>query len=270
MRREDLEHVVSAAAQITEEEELVVVGSQAILPSHPDAPDTLLLSIEADIYPLKHPEKADAIDAAIGDGSSFHRQFGYYAHGVGPETAKAPAGWEDRMLRIEIPPRPGSKWMATAYCLEEHDLVLAKCARGDMRDWQWVEEAIRGEVVQGSSGGVPSSVLTPLAHGILDAGLDDWVPLLANDGLARKSYAGSDVTQAAMGAVREILTAGLAEIGDVSDGGFSAWDEPLDEALARVEALWETTDQGHGGFVLWVSNTAAGDALARKLARGID
>jgi hypothetical protein len=30
---------------------------------------------------------------ALGDGSPFHAAFGYYAHGVGPETAKAPAGW---------------------------------------------------------------------------------------------------------------------------------------------------------------------------------
>ena len=55
MRRENLEHVVAAAAQIVGEEEFVIVGSQA---------------------------------------------YGYYAHAAGPETAKAPTGWE-RLIPVE-------------------------------------------------------------------------------------------------------------------------------------------------------------------------
>ena len=51
MQREDLLHVVAAAAQIVGEEEFVVVGSQAILGSYPAAPESLLRSQEADIYP---------------------------------------------------------------------------------------------------------------------------------------------------------------------------------------------------------------------------
>ena len=30
---------------------------------------------------------ADKIDGAIGEGSQFHQTYGYYAQGVGPETA---------------------------------------------------------------------------------------------------------------------------------------------------------------------------------------
>ena len=48
MRRADLEHVVAAAAQIVGEHEFVIVGSQAILGSYPDAPPSLLRSQEAD------------------------------------------------------------------------------------------------------------------------------------------------------------------------------------------------------------------------------
>jgi hypothetical protein len=94
MRRDELEHVIGAAANITGEDEFVVIGSQAILASYPSAPPELLISMEADVYPRQHPEKADDIDGTIGDGSQFHVTFGYYAHGVGPETAKAPAGWQ--------------------------------------------------------------------------------------------------------------------------------------------------------------------------------
>jgi hypothetical protein len=47
----------------------------------------LLTSQEADIYPLGDPAKSDLIDGTIGELSPFHETFGYYAHGVGPETA---------------------------------------------------------------------------------------------------------------------------------------------------------------------------------------
>jgi len=49
----------------------------------------MLQSLEVDVYPLSDPAGADLIDGALGDGSQFHVAFGYYAHGVGPETAKA-------------------------------------------------------------------------------------------------------------------------------------------------------------------------------------
>jgi hypothetical protein len=68
MRRADLEHVIAAAAQVVGEIEFVVVGSQAILASYPEAPEALLRSQEADIYPRRAPEKALEIDGALGDG----------------------------------------------------------------------------------------------------------------------------------------------------------------------------------------------------------
>ena len=36
---------------------------------------------------MQRPELAELIEGAIGEGSPFHDQFGYYAQGVGPETA---------------------------------------------------------------------------------------------------------------------------------------------------------------------------------------
>jgi hypothetical protein len=148
MRREDFEHVVAAAADVTGEDEIVVVGSQAILGPCPDAPSELLISIEADVFPRRAPQKADQIDGALGDGSPFHEAFGYYAHGVGPETPSAPAGWEDRLVKIEIPPRVGKNRLTTALCLEPHDLVLAKCAAGRDRDWDFARAALRAGIVE--------------------------------------------------------------------------------------------------------------------------
>jgi len=147
VRREDFEHVLAAAANIVEADEFVVIGSQAILGSFPDAPEALLRSLEADIYPLTDPSRAEEIDGSLGDGSPFHRSFGYYAHGVGPETAKAPTGWHERLVRVEIPPRPGSARTPIAWCLEPHDLVLAKCVANRERDWDFARSALTAELV---------------------------------------------------------------------------------------------------------------------------
>lgn len=148
MRRNEFEHVIAAAAAVSGEREIVVIGSQAILGSFPDPPQTMLFSAEADVYPLNDPAKAETIDGSLGDGSYFHGTFGYFAHGVGPETAIAPAGWEDRLVRVEIPARVGQAEGSVALCLEPHDLVLAKCVAGRERDWEFARNAIAADLVQ--------------------------------------------------------------------------------------------------------------------------
>lgn len=104
--------------------------------------------MEVDLYPMADPDRAEDVDGAIGDGSHFQLTFGYYAHGVGPTTATPPSGWEDRLVRVEIPPRtPGV--LAVAWCLEPHDLVLAKLVRGSDRDWEYARTALSAGVVSG-------------------------------------------------------------------------------------------------------------------------
>jgi hypothetical protein len=78
----------------------------------------------------------------LGDGSRFHQTYGYYAHGVGPETALAPAGWQQRLVIVDVPARLTSDRQPVALCLEPHDLVLAKCAAGRSRDWVYAEAAL--------------------------------------------------------------------------------------------------------------------------------
>jgi hypothetical protein len=143
VRRAELEHVIRAAAEVAGDDELVIVGSQAILGQFPDAPDSMLVSREADIYPKNHPERADEIDGSLGDGSYFDSSFGYYAHAVGPETAKGPTGWADRL----VPVQSENTGNAIGWCLEAHDLVLSKCAAGRERDWDFAKEALRHGLV---------------------------------------------------------------------------------------------------------------------------
>lgn len=90
MTREELEHIIRASGDITDQYEFVIVGSQSMLGSVPNPEKVFTVSMEADIYPLQTPELADRIDGAIGEGSPFHQKFGYYAQGVAPSTATLP------------------------------------------------------------------------------------------------------------------------------------------------------------------------------------
>jgi len=143
VRRADLEHLLRACAAITGEDEFIVVGSQAILGEHPIAPPSLLVSVEADIYPRRRPDLADLIDGSIGEGSPFHETFGYYAQGVGPETASCPVGWESRLIRVETPQTRG----AIGYCLETHDLVVSKVVAGREKDVRFLRESVAAHLV---------------------------------------------------------------------------------------------------------------------------
>ena len=70
MQRSDLEHLIRACGEIAADNEIIIIGSQAILGQFPDAPVRLLSSMEADVYPKNYPEKADKVDRAIGERSS--------------------------------------------------------------------------------------------------------------------------------------------------------------------------------------------------------
>lgn len=139
MKRPELEHVLRAAAAITGETEFVVLGSQAVLVQYSAPPGDMLLSVEADLYPLHKPDMADLIDGSIGRESPFHSTFGYYADGVDDTTAKLPAGWTERAVRYCSPNTGG----ATAIAPELHDLAVSKLVAGREKDLAWVEAAVR-------------------------------------------------------------------------------------------------------------------------------
>jgi hypothetical protein len=139
VNRSQLEHLIRAASTIADDPDIVIIGSQAILGQYPDAPDSLLRSMEADVYPLHAPERAELIDGSIGEGSPFHATFGYYAQGVGPETATLAPDWRERLVPISNEATRG----ATGWCLDTHDLVLSKLVAGRPKDLEFAVEAKR-------------------------------------------------------------------------------------------------------------------------------
>lgn len=101
MTRDELEHAIRAACDVADETELYVFGSQAILGTYPDPPQTLLQSVEVDVAVVRHPEKADLIDSNLGELSIFHASYGFYVHGLSIEAAKLPEGWKNRLVKVQ-------------------------------------------------------------------------------------------------------------------------------------------------------------------------
>lgn len=130
MNRQQLEHLIRTAGEIANDDELIIIGSQAILGQYPDAPEPLRVSMEADIIPKNDPSKWNVIDGCIGEFSPFHELYGYYAQGVGLETAILPSAWEERL----IPIRNANTREHTGYCLEAHDLAISKLIAGREKD----------------------------------------------------------------------------------------------------------------------------------------
>jgi hypothetical protein len=130
MTREELEHLIRASAAVTDPYEFVIVGSQSILGAIPNPDAVFTMSAEADIYPLGAPDLADKIDGALGEGSPFHETYGYYAQGVGPDTAILPGGWQQRLHRVQN----AATNDRVGYCLDLVDLFLSKAAAGRDKD----------------------------------------------------------------------------------------------------------------------------------------
>ena len=87
-----------------------------------------ILRAAADIAFLDDPDetKADLVEGAIGEGSQFHRSFGFYGQGVSIEAAVLPRGWRGRAVVF----LHGDTGAANALCPEIHDLVVSKLVAG--------------------------------------------------------------------------------------------------------------------------------------------
>jgi len=144
MTREQLEHLIRAAAVIADDDTIVVIGSQAILGQFPDAPAPMRVSMEADLFPLHYPDRAQVIEGSIGELSPFHETFGYYAEGVGEETAYLPEGWKERLVLVQNENTRGAKGL----CLEVHDLLVSKTIAGREKDLSFMSEAAKHRMAE--------------------------------------------------------------------------------------------------------------------------
>ena len=148
MRRDQLEHIIRAAADLTGRNEFIIIGSQAILGQYPDAPAELRVSQEADLYPTDATDRdriADLIDGNLGAGSRFADTHRIWADGVGPDTATLPARWEKRLVLI----RNANTRDTSGWCLEAHDIAIAKYRAGRPKDLRYLTDLWKAGYVDG-------------------------------------------------------------------------------------------------------------------------
>lgn len=143
MKRLELAHILRAACDIAGDREILVLGSQSILGTfaEDDLPPAATASIEADIAFLDDPRrnKADDVEGAIGEMSSFHQSYGVYAEGVHVETAVyLPSGWRDRLISWQLT----SSDPAVPHFLEPHDLAVSKLGAARAKDLEFVDALI--------------------------------------------------------------------------------------------------------------------------------
>lgn len=143
MKRGQLEHILRAAGAITGHSEWIIVGSQAILGAVPDAPAEITSSEEVDLYVAGDEYASDLVDGSIGERSPFHETFGYYAHGVGPESATLPSGWRDRAVVVRSEATAG----VAGICPHPSDLAISKLAAWREKDREFIEALLRHGIV---------------------------------------------------------------------------------------------------------------------------
>ena len=146
MRRHQLEHLLRAAGAVTDTSELIVIGSQAILASLPEAPEALLVSQEADLYVPGREDLSTLIDGTIGELSPFHQTFGYYGHGVGPTTAVLDEDWKLRLVRLSNANTNG----VTGFCLSPLDIAYSKLAAGRAKDLHYCRQLLAHHIIEES------------------------------------------------------------------------------------------------------------------------
>ncbi len=137
-----------SVAEHFQADRVIVVGSQAILLTWPDAPMALKITPEIDLYPennrdweARNPgfEASEEISALFGEMSAFHQRFGFYLDGVDENTAQMPPDWMERVATAEIDVYGRT---AVIVCPAIQDVVVSKLHRLAEKDVDFIRECV--------------------------------------------------------------------------------------------------------------------------------
>lgn len=141
VRREDLGRLFARARELCGETDYVVLGSLAVLGVAGDVPPRMAASLDVDAYSKSDPERIFDLAEALGQGSAFEAEHGYYLDPISPRVATLPSGWEGRLTRIGLGPE------LAAWFLEPNDAAVSKYARMEPRDREWIRPGLRAGVL---------------------------------------------------------------------------------------------------------------------------
>ena len=144
MRREDLARLFARAHALCGETDYVVLGSLAVLGCAGEVPPRMAASIDVDACGRNDPARVFDLAPALGQGSPFEREHGYYLDPISPKVATLPAGWEGRLTRIQLDPA------VAAWFSEANDVAVSKYARMEPRDREWIRPGLRAGLLSPS------------------------------------------------------------------------------------------------------------------------
>lgn len=175
MKKLEVEHVLRAASKLCDDHEFIIIGSQSLHGRFPDVADSILMSYEVDIFAKNRIDKTDNLNA-IGNSSPFHELHGYYADPVDERTAVLPRKWRERLVHLKL---DDPELKVKAYCLDPHDLVVAKLAAGREKDAVFIRQLLAKGLVD------QVTIKTRLEKTTLDAGRRQRMEEMLRSVLAR-------------------------------------------------------------------------------------
>ena len=131
MNREQLHALLTQAKAIVHHTDFVIVGSLSILGAVSDPPRTMVMSIDVDTYLKNDPQRTYELAQALGQGSVFEDEFGYYLDPVSPSLPSFPEGWQERLIPLDF----GD---VKAFFVQPDDVAVSKYMRGEERDLRWL------------------------------------------------------------------------------------------------------------------------------------
>jgi hypothetical protein len=141
LRREDLARLFERARRLCGETDYVVLGSLSILGHAGAVPPRMASSLDVDAYTLHDPPRVFELAGALGLGSPFEAEFGYYLDPISPRVPTLPQEWDARLTRITLGPE------LAAWFLEPHDAAVSKYARMEPRDREWIRPGLRARLI---------------------------------------------------------------------------------------------------------------------------
>ena len=140
MNRGQLEVLLQQARARTGHQEFVIVGSLAILGAVVAPPTTMVTSIDVDAYLKNDPQRTGELRNALGQGSPFEDEHGYYLDPVSPALPSFPAKWQERLIELNF---DGIK----ALFVEPNDVGVSKYIRGEDRDLRWLRAGLKSKLL---------------------------------------------------------------------------------------------------------------------------
>ena len=142
-----MQSALDLCRELTGVTDFVIVGSQAILGSFPDAAPALRTSQDIDLFAKQGvtAEMNKLLYARLGPESEFEQREGFYIEPMGEWTMMTSLpGWEERLVRVEA---PGG---AVGWCISPLDIAYNKAEAGREKDIAYLAELFRSGIVRPS------------------------------------------------------------------------------------------------------------------------